>query len=187
MFEATVRHIPLNTRVEQNGSGVTYSGAWSPNTLAVHSGGSAVLAVDAGTRVTFAFNGTGATWIAYRDAWSGIARVYVDGALTDSIDTYSSGDKPQASMYTISGLTSGSHSLTIEVTGTKSGASGGAWIWVDAFEVTTADSSLYRIAAFPFFRIYSIDEAISESLNRVTDHTNNVTGKTPVSSQLPPF
>jgi hypothetical protein len=127
---------PWTTRVEQDGNGISYSGAWSPNTLAVLSGSSAVLAVDAGARATFAFNGTGASWIAYRDAWSGIARIYVDGALAGSIDTYSSADTPQTVMYTVSGLPSGSHTLVIEVTGTKSGASGGAWVWIDAFDVS---------------------------------------------------
>jgi len=124
------------TRVEQNGNGVSYTGAWSPNTRNVLSGGAAVLAVDAGTQATFTFNGTGASWIAYSDAWSGIARVYVDGTLSASIDTYSSADVPQAVMYTVSDLTPGSHTLVIEVTGTKSGSSGGAWVWVDAFEVS---------------------------------------------------
>jgi hypothetical protein len=138
-FEVTSATAALSsgttTRVEQNGNGVTYTGAWRPNPLGIHSGGTAVLAVDAGARATFAFDGTGVSWIAYRDAWSGIARVYVDGALKGSIDTYSFADQAQASTYTVSGLTSGPHTLVIEVTATKSAPSGGASVWVDAFDV----------------------------------------------------
>jgi hypothetical protein len=132
---STNQGTPLTFRVEQDGAGITYTGAWLLNTLASHSGGTAVLAVDAGARATFAFHGTGVSWIAYRDAWSGIARVYMDGALKGSIDTYSSADIAQSSMYTVSGLASGNHVLVIEVTSQKNTSSGGAWVWVDAFDV----------------------------------------------------
>jgi len=129
------------TRVEQNGTGVTYSGTWYPNNLAGHSGSSAVLAADKGSRATFSFNGTAANWIAYRDEWSGIANVYLDGTLKGQVDTYATPSKPQAQMYSISGLASGSHTLAIEATGTKGATSGGAWVWVDAFEVASASGS----------------------------------------------
>ena len=33
------------------------------------------------------------------------------------------------------GLPPGNHSLTIEVTGTHNQRSGGAWVWLDAFDV----------------------------------------------------
>ncbi len=38
-------------------------------------------------------------------------------------------------MYTVTGLPSGAHRMTVEPTGRQNPASGGAWIWVDAFEV----------------------------------------------------
>jgi hypothetical protein len=56
--------------------------------------------------------------------------------LKNTLDTYSAGDTPQASIYSISGLAPGTHVLTLQVTGTRSGASGGSWIWVDAFSVS---------------------------------------------------
>src|SRR5207237_3841332 len=104
---------------EQNTSTVTYAGTWYTNNYSVNSGGSAVLALDAGARATFTFNGTAAKWIAYRDAWSGIANVYVDGVLKGQVDTYSATDQAHAIIYSITGLSSGAHTLTIEVTGTK--------------------------------------------------------------------
>ena len=83
-------------RTEQNNPALTYTGVWFPNTSAVHSGGSAVLATDTGSRATMNFNGSGITWIAYRDEWSGIARVYVDGLLEATVDTYLSPNQAQA-------------------------------------------------------------------------------------------
>jgi len=99
-----------------------------------NSGGSAVLALDSGARATFTFTGTAAKWIGYRDAWSGVANVYIDGSLKTQVDTYSANDQAKVVNYTITGLSSGAHTITIEVTGTKGGAAQSTWVWVDAFD-----------------------------------------------------
>ena len=125
-------------RTEQNNPALTYTGVWYPNASAVQSGSSAVLATDPGSRATINFNGTGITWIVYRDQWSGIARVYLDGALKATVDTYLSPAQAQAPVYVINGLVSGTHTLTVEVTGTHNPISGGSWIWVDAFDVVVS-------------------------------------------------
>jgi hypothetical protein len=127
---------PTVTRYEQ--SSASFSGTWYDNGMGVHSGGSAKLSMDAGARATFSFTGTGVTWIAYCDEWSGIAKVYVDGALQGQIDTYASPSQAQSRKYSIGNLANGSHSLTIEATGNASSASQGRWIWVDAFDVAAA-------------------------------------------------
>ena len=129
------------TRVEQNNSAVSYTGSWYANSGSFNSGGSAVLALDKGSRATFTFTGTDAKWIGYKDAWSGIANVYVDGALKTQIDTYSATDQAQVVLYTISGLSSGTHTLAIEVSGTKNPASQSYWIWADAFDYSTGTST----------------------------------------------
>jgi len=114
---------------------VNYTGNWSLNTNPQNSGGSAALAVAAGSRASINFNGTGIAWIAYRDQYSGIANVYLDGVLQPPVDTYLSPAQFQSPAYAINGLPAGTHSLSIEVTGTQNLSSGGAWIWVDAFDV----------------------------------------------------
>jgi hypothetical protein len=75
-------------------------------------------------------------WIGYRDEWSGNARVYVDGVLKATIDTYASPSQAQAVLYMAAGLASGTHSLAIEVAGTHDAVSQGSWVWVDAFDIT---------------------------------------------------
>ena len=120
-------------------SAVTYAGTWYTNNYSVNSGGSSVLALSAAARATFEFNGTAASWIGYRDAWAGIANVYVDGALKTTVDTSAATDAAQSSMYSITGLTSGAHTLTIEVTGTRNTSAKSAWVWVDAFEAASTD------------------------------------------------
>src|SRR5439155_11487292 len=122
------------TRVQQNSSAVTFSGSWYANTGSFNSGSSAALAVNSSARATFTFTGTAVKWIGYRDAWSGIANVYVDGTLKAQVDTYSASGQAKVVNYTITGLTAGTHTITIEVTGTKDASAQSDWIWVDAFD-----------------------------------------------------
>jgi hypothetical protein len=137
------------TRVEQNSSQVVLTGDWPINNLSIHSGASAVLSMTPGSKADFTFNGTGANWIAYRDEWSGIARVYVDGTLLGQVDTYASPSAAKTKAYSVSALTAGTHTLTIEVTGTRSAASGGSWVWVDAFEAVGDTSSALTSTVTP--------------------------------------
>jgi hypothetical protein len=122
--------------VQQNDPSLIYSGNWYLNSNPVMSGGSAVLATDPGSNATLTFTGSGVQWIAYRDQWSGIANVYVDGTLNSTIDTYANPQQAQTVAFAITGLVPGLHTLAIGVTGTHDAASGGSWIWVDAFNVT---------------------------------------------------
>ncbi len=88
------------------------------------------LALSKGARAT----GTAVKWIGYKDPWSGIANVYVDGTLKTQVDSYSASGQAQQVLYTITGLNPGSHTLVIEVTGRKNTSAQYAWIWVDAFD-----------------------------------------------------
>ena len=121
-------------RAEEDSPLVSYSGDWFNNFSSGHSQGAAALAMGDGARATFSFTGTTASWIGYRDEWSGIARVYVDGRLRAELDTYASPSETESLIYTVSGLDPGPHTLAIEATRSKSAISGGGWVWVDGFE-----------------------------------------------------
>jgi hypothetical protein len=139
-------------RYEQNNSAVTYTGTWDPNSGGFNSGASATLAMDAGDQAVFAFTGTAVNWIGYRDQWSGIAQVYLDGVLKGTIDTYSATALAQTTVYSITGLNNASHTLSLVVSGTRSASSQGDWVWVDAFDVTvpaTTNSSTATAASSP--------------------------------------
>jgi hypothetical protein len=123
-------------RIEEYHPALVYTGRWYSNSNAAHSGGTAVLAMDAGSRVSVTFNGTGVRWLAYRDEWSGIARVYLDGELKTTIDNYLVPARAQTVPYALDGLAAGTHTLTIEATGTRQASATGAWVWVDGFDVT---------------------------------------------------
>jgi hypothetical protein len=123
-------------RIEQNNAAMTYLGHWYANNNPMLSGGSAALAVDAGSRASLSFTGSGVSWITYEDQWSGVARVYIDGELKTTVDEYSSPARIGVAAYTISGLGPGTHTITIEATGSRNASAQGAWVWVDAFDVT---------------------------------------------------
>lgn len=122
--------------VDQEDQAVKWTGAWSTNRLPAHRGRSARLAMETTSSVSLAFTGTGVSWIGYRDEWSGIADVLIDGQRRATVDTYSKTARGQVELYAVDDLRDGSHTLTIQPTGRRSPNSGGAWIWVDAFLIT---------------------------------------------------
>ena len=125
-------------RIENDNPNLTYTGVWNVNINPIHSGGSAALATNPGAAVSLNFNATAITWIAYRDEWSGLAGVILDGQPMGTIDTYLSPGLADTAVYSLTGLAPGNHLLTIQVLGTHSPLSGGNWLWVDAFDVGPA-------------------------------------------------
>lgn len=115
--------------------GRAYSGRWFSNASPAHSGGAVALTMDAGARVTVSFEGTGIRWIGYRDEWSGVARIYVDGELRSTVDAYLAPSHAQATIYALGDLPPGPHTLAIEATGTRNESAKGSWIWLDSFDI----------------------------------------------------
>jgi len=121
---------------QQTSVAANYLGHWFTTTDPQYSGGTVNSAVDPGSGMNFTFSGTSVTWIGYGDQWSGLAQVYIDGALQTTVDTYLAPSQAQTPAWTIAGLSPGSHVLGIVATGTHDAASGGSWVWVDAFQVS---------------------------------------------------
>jgi hypothetical protein len=127
-------------RIEDQSPSITYVGSWSQgNTIRPWSGGTAALAT-AGppTRATLTFTGTAVRWVGFQGPQTGIANVYLDGALVATVDTYAAAEVVGAVLYTTTGLASTTHTLAIESTGTKNAASTDIFVIVDAFDVTTS-------------------------------------------------
>ena len=90
-------------------------------------------------KVTLSFSGTGVTWIGVLGPQLGIANIYVDGVLQQQPanvgDTYAPTEQIQKEIFSVSGLANVPHTLAIEVSGTKNGASSDYIIVVDAFDI----------------------------------------------------
>jgi hypothetical protein len=124
------------TRFQETDWAVTYTGAWTQgNRNRTWSEGTAAVSSSAGAQAIFTFRGTSASWIGFRAARTGIARIYVDDMFVAEVDTYAPTEGFQDTIYTVAGLATGSHTLTIEATGQKNPAATNNYVVVDAFDV----------------------------------------------------
>jgi hypothetical protein len=123
-------------RSQETDPAVVFSGSWvQGNRNRTWSEGTAAVSNTPGSRATFTFSGTEARFVGFRAARTGIARVHVDGVFVAEIDTYVPGEGYQNTVYTVSGLAPGTHTLAIEATGRKNPAATNNYIAVDAFDV----------------------------------------------------
>ena len=126
------------TSFENTSTSVSYSGAWElGNTDRPWSGGTAAVSTAALARATLAFTGTGVSWIGFRGPQAGIARVFLDGALVTTVDTFAGEEELEAPLFTAGGLADAAHTLSIEITGGRNPNAIDNYIVVDFFDVTT--------------------------------------------------
>jgi beta-galactosidase GanA len=93
----------------------------------------------AGATMSVTFTGTAVQWIGPKNNNGGIADVSIDGTQVATVDTYAAAGKEfQQVLYSTSGLASGTHTLTITVTGNKDTASSADTVVVDAINIPTA-------------------------------------------------
>ncbi len=124
------------TQIQETDSSITYGTGWiQDNRDKAYSQGSSAESNTVGAQATFTFTGTGVRWIGARGPQTGIARVFLDGAFVEDIDTYALTEGPQHTDFTATGLAAGTHTLTIQVIG-KNPLSTNVWILIDAFDVT---------------------------------------------------
>ncbi len=126
------------TRFEETEPAVSFSGSWVQGNLnRAWSLGTAAETGVAGATATFTFTGTEVSWIGCRKLSTGIADVYLDGVFQTEIDTFEAPpiEGYQHTMFTASGLASGTHTLTIVVTGRTNPAAFNNLIVIDAFDV----------------------------------------------------
>jgi hypothetical protein len=141
VLDSNVPHsTPLHTRLEEWNPAITYTGTWSADTRpeAKHSGSTARFAADMGSTFAMSFTGAGELgWFGCRDESSGIARVFLDGVLQATIDTYAAPGSCGQLIWSMSGIGLGNHTLGVEVTGTRNAASQASRVWVDKIEITS--------------------------------------------------
>lgn len=123
------------TRFEETDASVSFGSGWSEDASRPWSGGAAAVSVTPGAQATFTFSGPSVKWIGGLRPDTGIARVYVDGALAAEVDTYSKTEETRVAVFSVTGLADAGHTLRIEVTGQKNADSASAYVVVDAFDV----------------------------------------------------
>jgi len=92
---------------------------WWTQSNAEMGGGRASKTNRAGASMTYAFTGHGVSWVASKDATSGRARVYVDGALVQTVDLQSSLAVHRQVVFAYNWTTAGAHKIAVVVEGTS--------------------------------------------------------------------
>jgi hypothetical protein len=80
-------------------------------------------------------------WVGFKDPYSGVTDVYLDGKQVQAVDDYAAASQPQAVLYSVTGLPAATHEFALVVTGQKNSSAKQAWIWVDAFESESSGTS----------------------------------------------
>jgi len=128
---------PMAGRFEETDAAVRFGSGWTqsnPDWFA-WSGGSAMQSTVAGAQATFTFTGTSVTWIGNRNPSGGIALLKVDAVQVSEVDLFARTEEVHTPVTSVNGLSPGSHTLTIEVTGRRNPESSGNFVVVDAFDL----------------------------------------------------
>lgn len=132
---------PVRVYDDKETGSITYSGTWTDWTDTSDYGSTEKNSNTTSNYAQLAFTGTAVQWMGAKYNSYGKANVYIDGVLKASgIDLYSATKQYQQVLYQISGLSSGAHTIKVEVAGTKNASSSGYYVDIDDFRVTTGDA-----------------------------------------------
>jgi hypothetical protein len=132
MTEASDLSSPL-IRHEEVAPQISFVGTWTPSPNTARSNGS-WRAADSTASVSFTMTGTRLDVIVSKARSYGIAKLTVDGD-SQYLDLYDPNYSHQVRIASLRGLADGSHSVTLEWTGTKNPSATGTTIGLDAIDV----------------------------------------------------
>ena len=135
---------------------LTYTGTWThastsnANYTAGDYDSTESWSTQAGASMTVTFTGTAVQWIGPKNNNGGIADVSIDGTQVATVDTYAAAGKEfQQVLFSQTGLSAGSHTLTITATGNQNAASSADTVVIDAINVPTAAQQADYYPAVP--------------------------------------
>jgi hypothetical protein len=131
--------ISSGTRIDANattGTHFAYSSGWGETSgISDMYAGTANWNPTAGSTATMSFTGTKIALHAVKDVDQGIMTVSIDGAAPTSVDDYASTRLASGVVWTSPTLASGTHTLTVTVTGTHDSSSSGSTIALDSVDI----------------------------------------------------
>jgi hypothetical protein len=126
---------------QENSSAISYTGSWTLQNLDTAYGGATQYATTNGDSAQFTFTGTNIAWVAPKGPDRGKAEVWIDGAKVSTVDLYSSTEQPRKVVFTRGWAESGAHTIEVRALGTKTSASSGTRVDVDAFVVLVPNAT----------------------------------------------
>ncbi|MGH8737394.1 MAG: hypothetical protein ACREVC_08550 [Burkholderiales bacterium] len=132
VFEVTAP----GSRYQETDPAIAYGSGWiQGNRDKAYDEGTTAETNTAGAQASFTFTGTGVRWIGARGPQTGMARVWLDGALVGDLDMYAMTEGPQHTVFAAQGLAAGTHTLAIQVLQQTNPAATDRWVLIDAFDV----------------------------------------------------
>lgn len=123
---------PKAKRYNESSSAIDYTGTWRKAGHRGYGGDTVRYATKAGATATFSFTGRRVVWYGPLGPTRGKARVSVDGTYIRTVNLYRGSFDARAVLFKTSWKDAGSHTVTIEVVGTK----GHPMVAIDDFAVT---------------------------------------------------
>jgi len=164
------------TYTDDNSSALVWNGTWTADTSRPSSfGGGDRYSNTSGGYVEYGFSGQSVSWVARKNQYTGIAAVFVDGVFQQNIDLYAASEKYQQNVYTVSGLSNGSHTIRIVNTGTQNASASDHYLDVDAFVVGIDNSVNDTSKAITYGGTWTHDSTITNSFHG-EDSYSNVSG-----------
>jgi Transglycosylase-like domain len=118
-------------RFGETSASIDYGGTWKSAKHTGYAGDKVRYATKAGATATFAFTGRKVSWFGPLGPTRGKAKVYIDGEYVKTVDLRRSAFDARAAIFRKAWSTSGKHTLTIEVVGTR----GRPMVAIDEFTV----------------------------------------------------
>ncbi|MFC4808563.1 S8 family serine peptidase [Paenibacillus sp. GCM10023250] len=116
---------------------VHYEGSWATSFSTVYSGSSVTTSVTKNDYAELVFNGTKVRLIAPVGGNRGIADIYIDGQLAESVDLYRPVRQYDAVVFESETLSEGTHTVRIVNSGEKHASSAGTAVSIDAFDIAS--------------------------------------------------
>lgn len=131
---------PETVMVSHTDEKAVYTGSWAKKQDSGAYGHTRTEVSEKGAAVEFTFTGTGVKWFDTADTDKGIAEVYIDGQLAETVDEYNELLLYQSEMFRVTGLENGEHTIRIVCTGEKRTSAAGSKVGVDFFVVESQGS-----------------------------------------------
>ncbi|MEM7031747.1 MAG: hypothetical protein AAF629_19490, partial [Chloroflexota bacterium] len=123
-------------RYEDDLPAIQFLGSWQLYIDDTYSGTSVTYSQEAEDQATLSFVGQNIRLLGTKGPSQGIANVYIDDVLKQTIDLYQTQKETNTVLYEAGHLSSQSHTITVEVAGDKNTNSAGYYVEIDGFEIT---------------------------------------------------
>jgi subtilisin family serine protease len=126
---------PSIKKIEEYDPSFKYHGNWTTATSTNYSGGTLKYTKEAAASLEYTFTGNGIKWSVMNSKNYGIAELYIDGVLIQSVNLYAPSSNYQTNVFEKLDLSYGQHTIKIVNKGLKGAADGGIWINIDSLEI----------------------------------------------------